>query len=197
MNIEAINLFPVAVLRFSNFLNENQCKNIIEKYENYDKFKQHDYFTNDGKTSHDIYDNIHDKISGNVHGCEDFTNKINDALKQYSSLTGFCNTKITNSWINIQNKGSALYDHMHALSYVSGCIYLKLDDFSNNIFFWNPNQFVNYIVKNEETIYSSETYWIKPNIGDLLLFPGWIKHGSNGYENLSDNRISIAFNSMP
>lgn len=194
MNCEIINLFPVLSMKFSNFLSHNECDILLSKYEKYSGLKQHDYFTNDAETSHHIDSSIVDEMK-KISGFENLKDRINDTLSEYSKVSGFLETKLSNSWFNIQRKGSALYDHMHPVSYVSGCIYLNIPDGSNNIFFWNPNQFVNYIPTNTDTIYSSETYWIKPNKGDLLLFPGWIKHGSNGYKNNSDNRATIAFNS--
>ncbi len=34
----------------------------------------------------------------------------------------------------------------------------------------------------------------KPEIGDLILFPGWLMHGSHNDINLSEERIALSFN---
>ena len=195
MNYEVLNLFPVLVMRFPNFLDDAKCDILDNKYRNSEIMKQHHYFTNDALCSHTPDLNLVAEISESMEDFKDFNKRIDDTLLEYSKITGFRPTCVSNSWFNIQRRGSALFDHMHPLSFVSGCLYLSFPEGSNNIFFWNPSSTPAYIPRTEETIYSSETYWVKPAKGELVLFPGWIKHGSNGYENNSDNRSSIAFNS--
>jgi uncharacterized protein (TIGR02466 family) len=194
LNYEIVNLFPVLVMRFPNFLESSKCDLLVDTYKN--MASKHDYFTNDANCSHGSNSCIIDDITNTIRGFEDFSSRINDTLLRYSDVTGFLPTKITNSWFNIQRKGSALHDHMHPLSYVSGCLYLSVPEGSNNIIFSNPSQIPCFIPKQTDTVYSCETYWMKPSKGELILFPGWIKHGSNGHENNSDNRATISFNSM-
>jgi uncharacterized protein (TIGR02466 family) len=184
-------IFPCLVIKFPNFLNLLQCDKIISFYEHHTSLKQHGYFTGNAKVSHAIDSNIILELEKNI-DCN-IEKNINNALKLYSDLTGFCETILTNSWINFQYEGSSLYDHTHPNSMITGCIYLKTDKESNPLCFQNPNPFVEYTDSFKETIYSKRVYEFYPSIGDLFIFPSWIKHGSNGKQNIS-KRVSIAFN---
>ena len=57
---------------------------------------------------------------------------------------------------------------------------------------------VNVVIKDTSigtyTDYSYEYYYFKPQMGTLLLFPSWLKHGSNQVINKSNERILISFN---
>lgn len=191
---ETVNMFPVLLMRFPKFLTEEQCEDIIIHHANNPDLRQHGYFTNDALCSHGGNNILNQIIE--IDTCRDILNDINSALELYSEISGFRKTTVTNSWLNIQNKGSALYDHMHPNSNVTGAIFVKVNNGSNNLTFANNNMFTWFVEQTYNTAYTARYHDVKPETGDMFLFPSWLKHGSNGQENLTDNRISIAFNSL-
>ena len=187
-------IFPILILKIPNFLDNDLCTKICDYYKNSLILKNHHYFTGDAKITHSVDSDILNDIINNITGCESIKKNISSALELYENKTGFDKAIISNSWINFQNKGSSLYDHTHAHSFITGCLYLNVDELSNPICFQNPNLFVEYMDSNVKTKYTEHVSSFNISIGDLFIFPSWIKHGSNGKKNLSNNRVSIAFN---
>jgi uncharacterized protein (TIGR02466 family) len=97
-----------------------------------------------------------------------------------------------NSWINIQRRGSELGYHTHPLSVISGALYLKAGPGSSRIRFRSPNPFLDVTDVLTSTSYTSNTAYVGPTVGTLLLFPSWLKHGSD--ENRSDERVVLSYN---
>jgi uncharacterized protein (TIGR02466 family) len=85
---------------------------------------------------------------------------------------------------------------MHANSILSGSLYINVDNESSKLYFDNPNQFIKYFEYNyqELTDYNFEYFYITPKVGDLVIFPSWLTHGSNGEQNNTENRTVISFN---
>ena len=189
---QIVNMFPILLMKFPKFLTEEQCEDIAIHFGNYEGFRQHPYFTNDALCSHGS-ENILDKIV-KLDSCVDIISNIDAALQLYADTVGYEKKNISNSWMNLQNKGSALFDHMHGGSTVTGAIFVKFYPGNNNLTFTNLNHFVDYFEPKIQTVYNARTHSVTPEVGDMYLFPSWIKHGSNGVENTSDGRMSIAFN---
>jgi len=58
-----------------------------------------------------------------------------------------------------------------------------------------PNPYVYYTKQlNKNNDYSREVISFHAEIGDLILFPAWLKHGSNFKENKSPKRTILSFN---
>jgi len=184
-------LFPVLIRRIENFLTNKECEEIISLSKKIDLF-DHSLITNKSKSSYNSYSNTHIQIN-NVIG--NFTEKLINEVKLYCNKSGLkVYDDITNSWISIQTKNSILKMHKHQLSTISGALYLKVDESSSNLYLENPNPYIGISEINEITEYTTEKFWIKPNIGDLVLFPSWLSHGSNEEENMSEERIIFSFN---
>lgn len=183
-------LFPTLILQINNFLSKKQCDEISSLF-NKDKnlFDTHQVLKGDKNiSSFNKTDDILFKIKG-------LNNKILQKSNEYSKRSGFyLINKITNSWFNIEEKGSGLKRHSHPNSILSGVIYIQCDSNSHPLYFYNPNPFVTYSKTNTSTDYSYE--WIKfsPKQGDMLIFPSWLQHGSDDEINLSNNRTVISFN---
>ena len=187
MQVNDLLFFPTLVSYIENFLDKEQCKKIIKLSKN-KKFKKHSSLTGKAKSNHGVEDFILDEIS------KDLKNLIINCLDSYTEKLGISKVKITNSWVNFQNKGSRLLEHVHPGHKVSGVIYLKVDDKSSKIFFYNPNLFVKFMEKNKDTIYNFDYNFIKPKIGDLILFPSWLSHSSHSDVNNSTERVALSFN---
>ena len=53
------------------------------------------------------------------------------------------------------------------------------------------NNFTNY---KKLTNFNYRDVSVKPNIGDLILFPSWLMHGSDNEKNKSNERLVLSFN---
>lgn len=186
MNLIQYPLFPTLILRFLKFVDSKECKKIFKLLKT-KKCSDHLSLIK-GKSSHkENYDVL------------SFTSlDLTNALKEYSRQSHFeLENKITHSWFNIQEKNSVLKEHCHADSRISGVIFIKVDSKSSKLYFHNPNPHISY-TKRQDTLneYSYDWFYIKPSLGDLVLFPSWIQHGSNHTQNLSDKRAVISFNAL-
>jgi uncharacterized protein (TIGR02466 family) len=96
---------------------------------------------------------------------------------------------ITASWITQNRKHSYAIPHSHGTSDVAGCYYFKTNERDGNIFFQNPNKLlVNSRLFNQHSVIE-----YAPEVGKLILFPGWLDHGV--LKNTTTNtRISFSFN---
>jgi len=94
------------------------------------------------------------------------------------------------SWLSMFKKGNYGHIHNHGDADISGVYYYKTNGEDGSIFFESANPFleISRCFKNE-----SEVWEHKPQVGKILLFPGWLKHGIR--TNNTDNvRISLSFN---
>jgi uncharacterized protein (TIGR02466 family) len=196
MNVETYKLFPTLVLKIKNFLSEEQCEDVFDfclKQNN----KEHPVVVGNGTSSHHCNYDLLEKIETNVMSCSDITQKILRAAKQYTDTAGLRQVGIIYSWFNIQNKNSNLFHHMHPGSILSSALFINCDEDSSKLFFYNPNLFVNYMNEYDNKNYTEYTYTnfgIKPEMGDLVLFPGWLFHGSHKDLNGTANRMIVGCN---
>jgi uncharacterized protein (TIGR02466 family) len=186
-------LFPTLVVSYKNFINDKQ-KSDITDYLNHIDFIHHSSLNGNAISSFSTKQNILTIIEENVDSCKQIKNQLNDVISGYANELGFNYDCITNSWVNIQYKGSDLIEHTHPLSSISGALYLETDELSSALYFHNPNNYFEYSNIKEHTHYSY--HWIKfqPEIGELFLFPSWLKHGSNTEINNTERRIVLSFN---
>ncbi len=189
MNKSILNLFPVPIFTVDNFITDDEKTNLLLEIEKQDHQK-HSAFTNSSFSTHKPGVNF--LKESNSFG---LFIKTTNLLNEFASSYGIGELQITTSWSNIQNSGSKLLDHMHPNSKISGCIYLNVDENSSKIYFHNPNPYVIFEDFTHSTPYNHHYYWLQPKNNQLIMFPSWLKHGSNEEENKTDGRISIAFNS--
>ena len=102
--------------------------------------------------------------------------------------------RITQSWLNFNDKGTSHHTHNHPNSIVSGVLYITkeptsiviLRDYYKQIF--QPNY-------TKKTKYNLQTFLIEPKLGDLLLFPSYLTHGVQLNE-VDTTRVSLSFNTF-
>ena len=129
-----------------------------------------------------------------------FLNKIKDFLKHIiSNEFGWKyvpnKQRIVAMWAIINKKSSFNVMHNHQNCYFSSAYYVKKPKNSGDITFFDPKEAKTYRFPKIEkyTEYSAEAITIKPEEGDLLIFPSYLYHSVG--ENLSeDDRVSISFN---
>ena len=129
-----------------------------------------------------------------------FLNKIKDYLKHIiSNEFGWKYTpnkqRIVAMWAIINKKNSFNVMHNHQNCYFSSTYYVKKPKSSGDITFFDPKEAKTYRFPKIEkyTEYSAGAVTIKPEEGDLLIFPSYLYHSVG--ENLSeDDRVAISFN---
>jgi uncharacterized protein (TIGR02466 family) len=101
-------------------------------------------------------------------------------------------TKLAHSWINIIDEHNNQDWHQHQDALISGTYYYQTSGDDGDIVFRTPNQFVELEMFPLGSAVN-KFYNVKPKVGKIVLFPGWLTHKVE--ENKSDSkRISISFN---
>jgi len=116
---------------------------------------------------------------------QDFTNNF---LK--SSLT----LKVTQSWVNLSEKGKMHVTHTHPNSIFSGIFYFYTDSRSPQLYFHRESP-SNYHYEGQATYYTSNMMAFRPPVGSLLIFPSSIPHSVRINES-DEPRISLSFNTF-
>ena len=93
------------------------------------------------------------------------------------------------SWITSYDKGEYAPVHNHLNADISGVYYYETNGKDGDIFFVTPCLVITASMFNKV----SENYYVPPEEGKLLLFPGWLQHGV-ATNTTSSNRKSLAFN---
>jgi uncharacterized protein (TIGR02466 family) len=101
---------------------------------------------------------------------------------------------IHNGWFIVNKKGDFNKPHKHPPYTFSGVYYLKCDDDSGELIFNNQAEMNNYAVDYTDFNSSnSKEFYIKPQEGQLYIWPAWIEHYVT--PNKSDSeRIVYSFN---
>lgn len=106
--------------------------------------------------------------------------------------------KIANIWANINGYKDYNLIHAHGNVVVSGVYYLQIPENSGNIFFINPASDLIEISWQKSikkyTEHNSPFFNINSIESNLILFPGWLKHGVEANLNKKENRVSLSFN---
>tara|TARA_R110000765_G_scaffold367314_1_gene457478 strand:- start:52 stop:612 length:561 start_codon:yes stop_codon:yes gene_type:complete len=186
MDLIKFSLFPTLVLYFPQFINSKECDKIFKLLKT-KKVDNHPSLIK-GKSTHASHANILSEISINLHR----------PLQEYSDQSKIkIVNKIDDSWFNIQDKESVLKEHIHPNSILSGGLFINVGKKASKLYFHNPNPFVSYTETKEPlNTYSYDWYSFDPKKGDLVIFPSWLKHGSNQNKNFYNNRTVISFNAF-
>ncbi|MCZ6664864.1 MAG: TIGR02466 family protein [Gammaproteobacteria bacterium] len=115
----------------------------------------------------------------------------------------FCTDKQFNDghlWANVNGKGNFNAMHTHPEAILSGTVYLKFDgEEQGGIEFFDAREgsptahWPCYTQFEEKNLFTSYVHSVVPEEGDILFFPGWLKHWVS--PNLTDeDRVSISFN---
>ena len=118
-----------------------------------------------------------------------------DLLKVKHEIT----FSLKNSWCMQHDSGHWAQKHYHQNSIISGVLYIKTSSTSGNIFFHNKliqNNLFSPILQipfEEENIHNSDTYWIHPEDGTLVMFPSFLEHSVNTNKS-NDARYCLPFN---
>ena len=185
--MKKFSLFPTLVLYFPKFINSKECDKIFKLLKTK---KLYDHYTVGGKGK-----------STHGHGTcilSELSLDLNKPLQEYSNQSRIkIANKIKNSWFNIQDEESVLKEHIHPNCILSGGLFINMGQKASKLYFHNPNPFASCTNKKEPlNDYSYEWYFFNPKKGDLIIFPSWLKHGSNHDKNFYKDRTVISFNAV-
>ena len=184
--MDIIPLFPNALGKISNFISEDERLVIMKSIMNV-KHKPYVTISGDAVSSYNLKYS-YDFIEKNI------LNRLENKINEYARVYGISDTlKLDNIWSNIQNSGSVLEEHSHPNSYISGSLYINVND-SCSLTFHNPNPYLYFTNFIERTAFSFEWYKYPVKNCDLLLFPSWLRHGHHKHINQMNNRIIVSFN---
>ena len=101
--------------------------------------------------------------------------------------------RIDQCWSNIHDQGSFTLQHSHSLMPMVGTFYLKAERGSGDLILTNPAEYSITNIPFSKNIEQKIETSLKIQTGDLIFFPGYIRHKTG--ENFSGNdRIVISFN---
>ncbi len=103
-------------------------------------------------------------------------------------------------WANINVKGGFNIVHTHPDAILSGAVYLKIEKEDQGLIeFFDAREgsptahWQCYTQFEEKNAFTTNVHSVAPKEGDILFFPGWLKHWVS--PNLTDqDRVSISFN---
>jgi uncharacterized protein (TIGR02466 family) len=128
------------------------------------------------------------------YGAEKLKKAIAIHINQYATMIDptidVSRFKISSAWLTLNSKGSYTFTHDHGNSDISGCYYFKTNSKDGNIFFKTPNKLLStsFLYKNIPSVVD-----YTPEVGKILLFPGWLEHGVH-MNNSDSDRVSVSFN---
>ena len=194
MNLETYNVFPTLIIRAPKFLSKEHC-NLIFNYIQNKPLEPYGAFVGEAKSDFSLDNDILSELLKHIPELKDLIKNLTDVIEEYKIKHNLTAVRITNSWTNTQQEGSVLIDHTHAKSIIAGALYINVDENSTQLVLKNPNPYIKYTVfGNNPSEYAYEWTTFTPEIGDLILFPGWIEHGSNHQVNRTKDRMVLSFN---
>ena len=192
---KAYDLFPVPIFHYKmkNFKEINQeLLNYILELQKKDKIGNNR--SNRGGWHSPNFDLVNEGPPIN------FINKFKDFLKNIITnefgWEYFPNKqRIVAMWAIINKKNSYNVMHNHQNCYLSSAYYVKKPKNSGDITFFDPNEAKTYRFPEKErnTNYSTQTITIKPEEGDLLIFPSYLYHAVE-INSSNEDRVVISFN---
>jgi len=193
MNKINIDAFSTLITIYENFISKDECLNLFSYCKNKEANAKNQFY-GEGRSSFSLSTHLLDEIKN------DLKIKIQSKLDEYAYEFGIEDVSITNSWFNIQDNESMLKQHAHENSIFSGALYINVDEQSSELYFENPNPFVSYFNFSKKIVnpnkFSSSIFKVSPQVGQLVIFPSWVKHGSNYEKNNTKDRMVISFNSL-
>jgi uncharacterized protein (TIGR02466 family) len=126
---------------------------------------------------------------------QSFNLELDLHIKRYLSQIGFVlhpklGYDVKASWMTLSRKGNYGHIHSHGAADLSGVYYFKTNGEDGNLFFETPNKL---LTSSFCFNHMHNRAYFKPEVGKLLLFPGWLEHGVQ--TNTTDNeRVSVSFN---
>lgn len=182
---KSFNPFPDLIWKFQFDFDDNTIYNRVlveDKQESYSLLEAGDAYSSVGQIQPHEWKET-----------EDFRKWLVDPIEHVWNAYHFrpIESWIGNSWFNIHNKTGETLEHPHAHVDIVVSAYLKAPPESGNILFRDP---LEYHKTNTPIVPEREIWYEVPvETGDVLLFPGWLKHKTQ--PNITDKeRVVLTFN---
>jgi len=102
---------------------------------------------------------------------------------------------ITQSWTNLNSKGSQHQSHYHANSVLSGTLYFTPDAAVPPIVFKSDRKTAIQVHRLQQNIFTADTFSFLPRTSVIVLFPSALEHHVP-VNNSDVMRVSLAFNTF-
>lgn len=134
---------------------------------------------------------------------QEINKRLLEIKEGYYTLEKKCNIYISNGWANISYPNGRCYGnhvpHLHPMRFLSCVYYIQAEENSGELVLVSPNQISEYSlpdqIRTENHKFNANRWYIDPEEGKLLIFPGWLMHYVENNQSSKD-RISLAFNIM-
>ena len=102
---------------------------------------------------------------------------------------------ITQSWLNYTKEKEYHHKHFHYNSFLSGVLYIDVDQDNDKIAFHNESQSLLYLTPKEHNPFNCETWTFDLKPGMVIIFPSYLYHSVETKVG-TNVRTSLAFNSF-
>lgn len=116
--------------------------------------------------------------------------EIRDYTEALECRLGGGRLAIANSWANVYPAGSSVALHDHGGAMLSGAFYLQASPGAGHIYFQNP---LLDLCKGSKPLPFAEVQPVEVRAGELVLFPGWLKHRTDDNRGPAD-KVVLSFN---
>lgn len=192
MNHNLIQLFSIPLFYTNIGAVNTDTKTFIENLDYPDEAAGHDHTDN--------------KFVLQLDDLKELRHEIENAVKYFTkdvlSVNDEVEFQLENSWVNRHVRGEHNTLHWHSNAMLSGVYYVDSAEDAGDIVFKKSHLYNNLfhdtvrIGFNETNIHNTSEFFIRPNAGDLVLFPSHLEHMVT--PNLTDTpRYSLAFNYFP
>lgn len=116
-------------------------------------------------------------------------------INEWGFFSGY-EYKVTNSWVNYHAEGGLTSVHHHGPTTLTMAAYLQMPDEGGYIEFEDPLEHIKgfHMKKYDEEIYNWKQ--VSAGTGDVLIFPGWLKHRTQPNKNKNKKRWVLTTNYM-
>lgn len=186
MNYKTYDIFPVPIckIKFHRKINKDETE-FIKLQENSVRKNQGNFSSNN-------------TFILNEPEMKELADFCNESLKNYFykiyNVEKRIKVKITQSWLNWTKKNEYHHGHEHPNSVVSGVFYFNAEKGKDRICFQKNLYQQIKLPYSETNDYNNEQVELLIETGDLILFPSYIIHYVPF--NITENRVSLAFNSF-
>lgn len=191
--------YKFAVPIYSTHVEPNAFSKIQQEFDVvYTDLRSNNKFQHNEKSnSHMLSDITFTKNLLNDYQTDEFKKELDKHLRNYmegiDSDIGIARPfeyNIESSWMTLNTKNSYAVVHSHGDTDIAGVYYFKTNGNDGDFFFETPNKLTksSYCFRHWQC--NSEH---KPEVGKIMLFPGWLEHGV-GTNHTDNDRVSISFN---
>ena len=189
-------LFPTLVAYHNGVLAYEQSVDIFKLCKT-KHAAEHALLIGDASSTHDLKSDVLSEVE-QLPSCKGLVLRLTKLCNEYMRDYGNpVDVEIGNSWFNFQQVGSRLTNHVHANSFLSAALYINVNPKVDKLVFETPNPHTavfNPHPPEGRAPFSDELFYVGTNPGSLVIFPSWLKHGSNGAVNQTEDRLVVSFN---